>query len=141
MSLVNRCVCGADMKKHHRHVCWPSDVVRVTPAKLRKMFLFDGKPILNLTGHHPCAEGPCGCDLGFRIFALKRDAARWAKARGWRLDDVTPARNRWSDCFVVGQQITSDTFRVLGDNGPVDLAFLPPNSDREPLTDSTGCDI
>lgn len=125
METLDTCICGADLANHHLHVCLPSKVVRVTPSKLRDMFLFDGKRLLNLTGHHPCAG-----DLGFRIFALKRDAIRWAKAMGWRPGDVIPARNRWSDCFVVGQQITSNTFRVLGDNGPVDLAFLPPTTNH-----------
>ena len=136
--MVSRCACGADMKTHHRHVCWPTKVARVTPAKLRPMFVDNG--YLNLTGHHPCAEGPCGCDLGFRIFALKREAVRWAKLQGWRVQDVAPARNRWSDCFVVGQNIDAQTFRVLGEAGPVDLAYLPPEP-WEALTDSTGCDI
>lgn len=103
-------------------------VQRVVPKTLRHMFVEHG--YLNLTAHHPCAEGPCGCDLGFRIFALKRDAVRWAKTQGWRVQDVTPARNRWSDCFVVGQQIDGRTFRVIGENGPVDLAFLNPRGEE-----------
>jgi hypothetical protein len=33
MSLVNRCVCGANIATHHRHVCWPSKTARITPPQ------------------------------------------------------------------------------------------------------------
>jgi len=62
-------------------------------------------------------------DVGGAMFAKKSDAVQFAKKKGWRVQDVTQAFNRFNEFYVVGQQIDAKTYRVLGPQGHVDLKF------------------
>jgi len=62
-------------------------------------------------------------EVGGQMFARKADAVKFAKKKGWRIQDVTAAFNRFNEFWIVGQQIDSNTFRVLGPKGHVDLKF------------------
>ncbi len=63
--------------------------------------------------------------VGGAMFAKKSDAVQFAKKKGWRTKDITPAFNRFNEFYVIGQQIDPTTFRVLGPQGHVDLKFGP----------------
>lgn len=56
-------------------------------------------------------------DQGLARFHTKKQAEQFAKEHGWRLQDVTKAANRFWEYWVVGQCVSSDTFRYLTANG------------------------
>lgn len=60
---------------------------------------------------------------GIFTFFTKRAADAAAKAAGWRVSDVSLAANRFGEFWVICQQIDSETIRVVGHGGPVDIPF------------------
>ena len=50
-------------------------------------------------------------------FAVKRDAARFARLHGWRTKDAIRAQNHFNLFWVVAQGITSGVTRVLLTDG------------------------
>ncbi len=61
--------------------------------------------------------------VGGQLFARKADAVSFAGTKGWLRSDVVKASNRFNVFWVVGQWVDAQTFRVLGSDGWVDLAF------------------
>ncbi|NIT79663.1 MAG: hypothetical protein GWN58_33435 [Anaerolineae bacterium] len=90
--------------------------VEATKTETDKPMFKKGK--LNLTPFHLRS-------VGGAMFAKKSDAVQFAKKKGWKTKDITPAFNRFNEFYVVGQQIDPTTFRVLGPQGHVDLKFGP----------------
>jgi hypothetical protein len=62
-------------------------------------------------------------------FALKRDAAALAKARGWNRSDIMRAFNRFNIFWVVGDRYSADTEHVrlaTRTPGTVDVPYRRP---------------
>lgn len=37
MSVVDKCICGAPLKSHHRHACWPRRVTPMSPLTAQQV--------------------------------------------------------------------------------------------------------
>jgi hypothetical protein len=112
-SLTDRRLYRAVAKRLHRARVQEATSYRtVTPSRPHTMFDKGDLNIKNFTG---------GKDV--KLFATKKKAVAYAKAHGWSPKNATKAFNRFWTGYVVGQQINTTTYRVLTDDGPVDLKF------------------
>ena len=63
-------------------------------------------------------------DHRYFIGTTKAAAGAMAKKLGWRQSDVKRAANRFQAFWVVGQQLTTDTYRLMcADGTACDVAF------------------
>ncbi len=87
-------------------------IPEVTPTRPHTMFDKGDLNISNFQG---------GKDV--KLFATKIKATKYAKEKGWQAKNARKAFNRFWTGYVVGQQIDTNTYRVLTDTGPVDLKY------------------